>query len=118
MIDAAYAKAVRLYTSAVLLAELRGVLMRPKFARQLELRRLSSQEVFDGYAALATIVTPAIIRPTVLDDPADDAVLACALAAKADLVVSGDGDLLALKAFQGILIVPPAEALVKIEQAR
>jgi predicted nucleic acid-binding protein len=43
--------------------------------------------------------------------------LAAALAAQADLIVSGDRDLLALVAFQGIPIVSPAQALERIEAA-
>jgi uncharacterized protein len=48
-------------------------------------------------------------------DPDDDAVLALAIAARADLIVSGDRDLLDLKSFQGIAIVTPTEALRRIE---
>ena len=111
LIDAARAKSVLLCTSAVLLAELRGVLTRVKFAKQLETRGLNAVGVFDGYAALTAIVIPAIIHPTVINDPSDDAVLACALAAKADLIVSGDRDLLTLKSFREIPIVTAAEAV-------
>ena len=48
----------------------------------------------DGYAAMVTIVTPAAIAPTITCDPADDQVLAAALAAQADLIVSSDAHLL------------------------
>ncbi len=41
-------------------------------------------------------------------DPSDNAVLACATAAHADVVVSGDGHLLALRAFGGIPIIRAA----------
>ncbi len=41
--------------------------------------------------------------------------LACALAARADLIVSGDHRLLNVKAYQGIPIVSVAEALSRIE---
>ncbi len=44
-------------------------------------------------------------------DADDDAVLACALAARADLVVSGDDDLLSLKSFNGIPIFTVAQAI-------
>lgn len=44
-------------------------------------------------------------------DADDDAVLACALAARADLVVFGDDDLLSLHAFNGIPIVTTAQAV-------
>lgn len=87
-----------------------------RHSRQLEIRGLNAAEVFNGYAALATIVIPAIITPTITNDPADDAVLACALAAQADLVVSGDTDLLDLKAYQNIPIVTAAEALQRLRR--
>jgi putative PIN family toxin of toxin-antitoxin system len=114
LIDAAQEKSVSLYTSAPLLAELRGVLERAKFARQLESRGLDIVTVYDGFAALASIVTPAIITPAVANDPADDSVLACALAAQADLIVSGDTHLLGLKTYHGIPIVTAAEALLRL----
>ncbi|MCC7464345.1 MAG: putative toxin-antitoxin system toxin component, PIN family, partial [Gammaproteobacteria bacterium] len=47
-------------------------------------------------------------------DPDDDQVLAAALAAKAQMIVSGDKDLLVLGAFQGIPILPAALALEHI----
>jgi len=44
-------------------------------------------------------------------DADDDQVLACALAAKADLIVSGDRDLLDLNEHQGVRIVTAVQAL-------
>jgi len=88
LLDAAQAGSLTLYASAPLLAELHGVLGREKFAKHLQVRGLSATQIFEGYAALTTVVVPAIIPPAVIDDPDDDAVLACAVAAKADLVVS------------------------------
>ena len=41
----------------------------------------------------------------------DDAVLACALAARAHFIVSGDEDLLVLDAFKGISIITVATAV-------
>lgn len=116
LIDAAQSKTVFLFSSAPLLAELRGVLARDKFAKQLEARGLSVEEVFDGYAALATIVTPAIISPTIAKDSADDAVLATALAAQADAIVSGDAHLLNLKQYHGVPVLTAAETLARIPQ--
>lgn len=111
LIDAARARSVLLCTSAVLLAELRGVLAREKFAKQLETRGLNAIEVFDGYAALTAITVPAIIQPTIVNDPSDDAVLACALGAKAEIIVSGDRHLLDLEEHRGIRVVTAAEAV-------
>ncbi len=66
LVDAAYSGSIKLCTSGILLAELRGVLARDKFSRQLETRGLNSVEVFNGYAALTTIVVPAIIHPIII----------------------------------------------------
>ncbi len=63
-----------------------------------------------------TVVTLASIRRTVLDDVDDDAVLACALAANADLIVSGDAHLLNLKRHLCMRIVTAAEALAIVER--
>jgi predicted nucleic acid-binding protein len=42
-------------------------------------------------------------------------VLALAIAAKVELIVSGDNDLLSMKSFEGSPILPPAEAVGLIE---
>lgn len=47
----------------------------------------------------------------------DDQVLALALAAKVDPIVSGDNDLLSLGTFEGIPILAPAKALGLVEKA-
>jgi putative PIN family toxin of toxin-antitoxin system len=114
LIDAAEAGQVKLASSAALLAELQGVLSREKFARQLAKRAMTVADVFDGYAAIVSIVRPATIAPTITRDPADDQVLAAALAARADLIVSGDAHLLDLKNFQGIEIVTATVAVERI----
>ena len=56
------------------------------------------------------MVQPQTVPRVVPTDPDDDHVIACALAANAELIVSGDSGLLALKEYQGIPIVSPAEA--------
>jgi putative PIN family toxin of toxin-antitoxin system len=117
LIDAAEAGHVELASSAALLAELQGVLTREKFSRQLARRGVSVADVFDGYAALVIIVAPAVIPPIITRDPADDQVLATALSAQADLIVSGDAHLLELDTFQSIEIVTAAEAVDRIGSA-
>lgn len=69
-----------------------------------------------SYVSLVRMVIPAPITPVILADPDDDHVLACALAAQADLIVSGDADLLNLKTYQGIPIITPAEAMTRLPQ--
>jgi putative PIN family toxin of toxin-antitoxin system len=59
------------------------------------------------------VIAPPLPVP-VCRDPDDDAVLACAVAAQVDAIISGDSDLLALKQFQGIPILTSAEALQQL----
>jgi predicted nucleic acid-binding protein len=69
-----------------------------------------------GYAELATVVEPAQIATTIQADADDDQVLACALAAQVDVIVSGDKHLLTLGgSYQGIRILRPAEAVAMME---
>lgn len=89
-------------------------MMRDKFKRQIAKRGLSVEEIFESYAALIEIVAPASIVPVIVRDPDDDVVLATAIAAKADLIVSGDVHLLDLKSHAGIRILNAAEALERL----
>ena len=110
LLQAAREKKLQLYTSTPLLLELTDILGRAKFARKLAAAQLSVDQLVERYALLTTVVHPTIIAPTVLRDPDDDQVLACALAAKADLIVSGDRHLLDFQQYQDIPIVTPADA--------
>ncbi|MBI3042929.1 MAG: putative toxin-antitoxin system toxin component, PIN family [Betaproteobacteria bacterium] len=104
------------FTSRVLLDELDEVLARRKLAKAIRATGLPRAELFKDYQELAQIVTPAQTRRIVLADRDDDAVVACALAAHADLIVSGDRRLRDIKSYQGISIVAPADALKRIPQ--
>lgn len=48
-------------------------------------------------------------------DPNDDMVLACAIAAQANAIVTGDNDLLVLKQHHRIQILRPRQALQKLK---
>ena len=51
----------------------------------------------------------------VREDPHDDKFIECAVAAKANVIVSGDGHLQKLESYKGILILSPAEFLKSFE---
>ncbi len=114
LVQQAFEGTIELATSPALLVELEGILPREKFASRVAKQSHSAAGLTLRYAELARLVHPAPIPPVVLRDPDDDHVLACALAAGADLVVSGDSDLLDLKAYQGIPIVTASQALDRI----
>jgi uncharacterized protein len=62
----------------------------------------------------AEVVHPAILPARVCRDADDDAILGTAVAAGADLIVSGDKDLLVLRQYQGMPVITPAEALARL----
>ena len=100
-------------SSAELLAEFAEVLEREHIRRRFERKRRSAPEALAFYEALVESILPASISPTA-PDPDDDTVLACALAAGADLIVTGDKHLRNLKSFHRIPILAPADALAAI----
>jgi putative PIN family toxin of toxin-antitoxin system len=114
VLDAARAGGINLFTTAVLLAELEDVLGREKFAVRLASAGVAPRDLVLGYAALASVIEPAEIEPVILADPDDDAVIACAVAARCEVIVSGDSHLLNLKLYQGIRIVTAAVLAAEI----
>jgi putative PIN family toxin of toxin-antitoxin system len=67
-----------------------------------------------AYAQLCEFVDPVALPAPVCRDPDDDLVLATALAGRADVIVTGDEDLLVLGAYEGIHILSPRQFLEKI----
>jgi putative PIN family toxin of toxin-antitoxin system len=114
ILDAARAGRITLFTTPLLLAELQDVLTRPKLAPRLAQAGVGAGTLVVGFAALAVLVRPAIIPPVVLADPDDDAVLACAVAAQGQAIVSGDSHLLQLGQYQGIPIWTPVQLLAAL----
>ena len=97
-----------------MLAELARILKREKFTKVVTASGLDIEGLVLGYAAFALIVEPLPIPPTIIADPDDDHVLACALAAQAELIVSGDKHLLDLEEYQNIEIVTAAKSMERI----
>jgi uncharacterized protein len=97
-------------TSEPLLRELRTTL-RTKFATDPDELPLLSQLNEE-----AEIVRPARLRERVRRDTDDDVVLATSLAGKADVIVTGDNDLLALKGFRGVRILSPRQFLELLDR--
>ncbi|MFP4624385.1 MAG: putative toxin-antitoxin system toxin component, PIN family [Gemmatimonadota bacterium] len=75
-------------------------------------RRYSGDDALPILSHLATrwrLVHAVPLREPVCRDPSDDKFLACARAAAADVIVSGDSDLLALGRWEGIAILSPRQ---------
>ena len=114
LIELAGEGSLELFTSEALLAELAGILGRSKFAQKLRQKNLSAAEIVARYREIAETVEAAPIEEAALRDPDDAHVLACALAARAEAIVSGDADLHALGSYQGIPVLSPADCLKRI----
>ncbi len=105
---------VALVSSPVLLAELAEVIGRTKFDAILTRSNTSRMQALAQVRQLAEVIDAPPLAQPVCRDPDDDAVLALAIAAQADMVISGDDDLLALASFEGIPIFTPAQALQQV----
>lgn len=108
---------LRLYSSRTLIDELANTLARKKFAKRIALQGTDIDTLIEDYLGLAELVVPASV-PRICRDPDDDHVIACAIAARADIIVSGDRDLLDLKRHGDIRIVSAAGAVAEIEAKR
>lgn len=108
---------VVLCTSLPLLDELQEVLLRDHLSSRLRQRQTSVEEAIVLYGKLAVTVSLIATPRVVPGDADDDQVIATAVAAQADLLVSGDRHLLVLGSHQNIRIVTPAEAIRVISAA-
>ena len=103
----------QLVYSAALLEELVDVLGRPRIRTKYRIDKERIRAVLDLILLRGDLVLPAQ-KISVCRDPDDNAVLEAAVAASADIIVSGDEDLLVLHPFEGIPIVGPAEFLARL----
>ena len=94
-----------LILSRAILDELLGVLAR-KFARDPE--ELAHVALF--LSGIAHVVKPRVRLNVVRDEP-DNRILECAVAGRADAIVTGDRSLLRLREYRGIRIVSLAQYL-------
>lgn len=111
LLECALAGRIRCFTSLPILDEVREVLQRPKFGLSPDQALTFIEELHE----LCDIVTPKRRVRAVVADPDDNAVLECALAANATLVVSGDSHLLDLKQWRHVRILTPKDAVNEIE---
>jgi putative PIN family toxin of toxin-antitoxin system len=103
----AWREAVTL-TSSAILEELRTVLRRPKFARYIQPEKIDPYIEKVGEFGLVLVNSP---RIRACRDPRDDKFLEVAVDGRADLIVTGDRDLLDLNSFRRVEILTPAEYL-------
>ena len=113
IIELAAARRLELVISPALIVEFRRVL-REKFAFSYDALYLAETLL----RRAGTVVEPGQTLAVIAEDPEDDRVLEAAVEGKADVIVSGDQHLLALKVFQGILIMSPRQLLNQLRRSR
>lgn len=98
----------QLLVSDALLDELRSVLLRTKFDPYAS---IEEREQFLAALEIESIIIPITCTIDSCRDPKDNMILELAISGKADLIITGDQDLLSLGTFRSIAIVTPAQYL-------
>lgn len=107
--------AFTLYTSDALLAELERTLRKPKFDKRLALNRVTPAQLVDRYLAIAITVEPDAVPRVVPNDADDDQVVAAAVAAQADFIISGNTrHLKPLSSYNGITVLTVRQWIERI----
>ena len=100
-------KYIILFSSLPLIKEISEVLAREKFMRRIEELKTTTEELIESLFGIMEIVHPKAPLSVVKNDPDDNKVLECAVAADAEYVITGDPHLLKLKRFQSVSILTP-----------
>jgi uncharacterized protein len=114
LIDLASEGYLQLFTSSALLTELDEILHRKKLVKTVAATGFTPSGLYKRYQRLSHAVSARKFTQQICRDADDDAVLACALAANASMIITGDKDLLVLHPWRGIHIVKPADALQRL----
>lgn len=98
------------FTSPALLEELAAKLQdKPKLVPE-------HTPLYLVYRRRTRLVTPVPLPSRVCRDPDDDVVLATAIAAQAQVIVTGDNDLLSLRKYESMAILSPRRFLEMLDR--
>ena len=111
LLELALSNTIALYSSPLLVDELSQTLHYAKLAKRITGLQTTALALVAYHSAMVTLVMPQQVPRVIAQDADDDQVLACAVEARAHLIVSGDQHLHSLGGnYQGVRIVTPAEA--------
>lgn len=100
-----------IFTSRGILTELKRTLK-----RDFQISETEIEDIINAFVLFLHVVEPKEKIRFVKEDPKDDMILECAIAAKAEYIVSGDKHLLKLKEYKGIKILSAREFLDVLEK--
>jgi uncharacterized protein len=96
-----------LVTSLPMIDELRRVLQYPKIQKKYAVDDTTIQEVVGSLLKYSVLAADLPDVEEIADDPADNKILATAVAGRAETIVTGDSHLLRLSQYGNIKIVTP-----------
>jgi putative PIN family toxin of toxin-antitoxin system len=99
--------------SPAILTELKEVVNRPRLRPYMS---ADPQTLIDVIEQDAEFIPGDLKLTGICRDPKDDIFIACAVEGHADVLVSGDDDLLTVGAYQGVQIINPAAFLQLLEE--
>ena len=97
---------IKIFCSTDIISEYQRVLKRDFNYTDYEIAYIL-EKIF----ACITLITPIEKINVIRDDPDDNKIVECALAASADYIITYDKHLLNIKEFEGVKIITPNEAL-------
>ena len=100
-----------LITAKDILAEIRRVLSYPHISQKYCISQDDIESLMSLIEHEGIVLSETIKLDVVKEDPEDNKILACAIGAKADYIVSGDKHLRDLRQYQGIPIITVVEFL-------
>lgn len=109
LIEAAIDRGTEIFTSPFIIEEFQEVMKRDFEASE---ESVAKRTLF--VMKFARMVYPVLSYSVVKEDPDDNKIVECAVAAEADYIITYDKHLLALISFMGIKIINPIEALKRL----
>lgn len=106
-----------LFLSADIISETHNVLLeRPHLRRRYRYTDTDVADFLQDLQGSFTLITDIEALAGIVRDPNDDMIIACAVGAHADLVVTRDDDLLALGEYAGIGMVTPEDFMAMLRR--
>jgi putative PIN family toxin of toxin-antitoxin system len=102
---------LRNHTTEEMIAELKRVVAYPK----LKFSPFLQVKILEFVFSWSVFVQPVEIAAIVTDDPDDDKFIACAVAAGASHIISGDPHLLTVGSYKNIQIMTPSQFIASLE---
>ena len=102
---------IELAISPLILEEFEMVVHRPRIQQKHNLSDTDITEYLEVLKKFTVLVPGTMIVDAVPDDPDDNIIIACAIEAEADVIVTGDQHLLSIGSYHGIPIVTAVDFL-------